>query len=73
MRWGHWPRAQAYRIMSVGMRKGLFTGKKMGDYLNSQGSDYVNARRIINGVDQATKIAGYASTLEGILRASLVR
>ena len=32
-------------------------GKKLGDYLNSQGTDYVNARRIINGVDQAATIA----------------
>ena len=65
--------AIAYRIMSVGMRKGLFTGKKLGDYLNSQGTDYVNARRIINGLDQAATIAGYARTLESILKASLVR
>ena len=62
----------AYRIMSVGMRTGLFTGKKLTDYINAQGSDYKNARRIINGTDQAALIAGYATTLESIITASIV-
>ncbi len=62
----------AYRIMSIGMRTGLFTGKKLSDYINAQGCDYRNARRIINGVDQAEKIADYAKTLEAILRDALV-
>lgn len=62
----------AYRIMSHGMRNGSFTGKKLADYINDQGCDYKNARRIINGLDQATLIAGYATTLEGIIRAAIV-
>ncbi len=62
----------AYRIMSLGMRKGSFTGKKLADYINAQGCDYKNARRIINGVDQAALIAGYATTFEEILRGSIV-
>ncbi|MEP7345222.1 MAG: hypothetical protein ABI877_08140 [Gemmatimonadaceae bacterium] len=62
----------AYRIMSLGMRTGSFTGKKLADYINAQGCDYRNARRIINGVDQAALIAGYATTLEGILTTSVV-
>lgn len=62
----------AYRIMSVGMRNGLFTGKKLSDYINAQGCDYRNARRIINGVDRAELIAGYAKTLESIIRAAIV-
>jgi putative chitinase len=62
----------AYRIMSVGMRTGLFTGKKLSDYITAQGCDYRNARRIINGVDQAGKIADYAKTLEGILRDAII-
>jgi hypothetical protein len=64
--------AIAYQIMSVGMRKGLFTGKKLGDYIGPNGCDYKNARRIINGVDQATRIAQYATTIEGILRGAIV-
>ena len=63
----------AYRIMSLGMRKGLFTGRKLADYINDAGCDYKEARRIINGQDQAELIAGYAETLEAILRVAIVR
>src|SRR5262249_7194212 len=62
----------AYRIMSWGMRKGSFTGKKLGDYISGGTCDYTNARKIINGLDQAQKIADYATKLEAILRASAV-
>ncbi len=62
----------AYKIMSYGMRKGAFTGKKLADYINADKCDYVNARRIINGTDQADRIAGYATKLEQVLRASIV-
>jgi hypothetical protein len=57
----------AYKIMSYGMRAGAFTGKKLGDYINTAGCDYKNARRIINGLDQATLIQGYAEKLEAAL------
>jgi hypothetical protein len=63
--------AIAYRIMSVGMRKGLFTGKKLSDFINDRGCDYKEARRIINGLDQWELIKGYAQTLEQILRAAI--
>jgi len=62
----------AYKIMSVGMIKGLFTGKKLSDYINSQKRDYVNARRIINALDKAELIAGYAENFEVVLRSSQV-
>jgi|APDOM4702015159_1054818.scaffolds.fasta_scaffold04347_2 predicted chitinase len=66
--------AIAYGIMSVGMRKGLFTGKKLSDFISKTGGcDYKEARRIINGLDCASLIAGYATTLEAILRASIVK
>jgi len=58
----------AYRIMSVGMRKGLFTGKKLGDYISGETCDYRNARRMINGLDQADTIRGFAVTFENLLR-----
>jgi hypothetical protein len=61
----------AYRIMSYGMRKGSFTGKKLGDYINGTTCDYTNARRIINRLDQAAKIKGYAVNFESILNNSL--
>lgn len=63
--------AVAYRIMSFGMRHGAFTGKKLGDYLSGNKSDYKNARRIINGLDQWQLIKGYAETFEHILKASM--
>lgn len=62
----------AYRIMSHGMRRGSFTGRKLADYLNAEKTDYVNARKIINGLDKAELIAGYATKLEKVLRDSAV-
>ena len=60
--------AVAYRLMSVGMRRGAFTGRKLAHYINAQGCDYINARRVINSLDCAELIAGYASVFESILR-----
>jgi hypothetical protein len=57
----------AYRIMSVGMCQGLFTGRALKHYLNDKETDYLEARRIINGTDQAVKIAAYALGLEQCL------
>lgn len=50
------------KILFIGMIKGLFTGKKLADYFTGVKEDWVNARRIINGVDKAQLIAGYART-----------
>jgi putative chitinase len=60
----------AYRIMSYGMRKGAFTGKKLADYITGAACDYFNARRIINALDQADRIKGYAEGLETALKQS---
>lgn len=65
--------AIAYRIMAVGMVRGLFTGARFDDYISGPRCDYTNARRIINGLDRAPLIAGYAVQFEAILRASIVR
>jgi hypothetical protein len=62
----------AYKIMSHGMRKGSFTGKKLADYINAAGCDYKNARRIINGLDKWDLIKGYADKLQSVLQASLL-
>ncbi|HEX8650655.1 MAG TPA: hypothetical protein VF708_07425 [Pyrinomonadaceae bacterium] len=62
----------AYRIMSYGMRNGSFTSKKLGDYINGTKCDYTNARRIINRLDQAAKIKGYAVNFESILKNSTI-
>lgn len=60
----------AYKIMSFGMRKGSFTGVGLSKYINGDKCDYVNARRIINGIDCADKIAGYAQKFEYALNNS---
>jgi hypothetical protein len=52
------------------MHGGLFTGKKLSDYITASKTDYVNARKIINGTDKAALIAGYAKQFEQILRDS---
>ncbi|HII4310704.1 TPA: peptidoglycan-binding protein [Vibrio parahaemolyticus] len=52
----------------IGMATGLFTGKKYSDYLDQETPDYVNARRIINGIDCAEVIAGYAHEFERALK-----
>ena len=49
----------ATRIMFEGMMAGWFTGKKLSDYFSKTADDWVNARRIINGLDKANLIAGY--------------
>jgi putative chitinase len=49
----------AARIIVEGMILGSFTGKKLADYLLGGKSDFVGARRIINGTDRAELIAGY--------------
>lgn len=49
----------ATKIMFIGMIKGLFTGRSLGDYFNNTTNDWVNARRIINGLDKAQAIAMY--------------
>jgi putative chitinase len=48
------------KILVTGMTRGLFTGKKLADYFNSEKEDWINARRIINGLDCATIIANYS-------------
>ena len=50
----------AIPIMFVGMVQGIFTGKRLADYFNKTTEDWVNARRIINGLDKANLIAGHA-------------
>ncbi|WP_187431344.1 hypothetical protein ROLI_026930 [Roseobacter fucihabitans] len=52
----------ATEIIFEGMVEGTFTGKKLADYIANVKQDYVNARRIINGVDKADLIAGYAKS-----------
>lgn len=47
-------------VLFEGMERGSFTGKKLSDYFNNQKTDWLNARRIINGTDCAADIATIA-------------
>lgn len=60
----------AYAVLSYGMTRGVFTGKRLGDFLNTSGENYVQARRIVNGLDCAEEIAELAIAWESRLRAA---
>lgn len=49
----------AIRILFEGMVEGKFTGRRLGDYFNANKEDPEGARRIVNGTDKASLIAGY--------------
>ena len=53
----------AVQILFTGMEEGWFTGKSLSTY-----TDYLPMRRIINGTDKASLIAGYAEGFERALR-----
>ncbi len=42
------------------MKHGTYTGKKLSDYINNVKCDFLNARRIINGIDKQELIMSYA-------------
>jgi putative chitinase len=49
----------AAKILCLGMRDGLFTGLKLSHFFNDERTDWIKARRIVNGDDQAERIAQY--------------
>ena len=61
----------AAKVMRRGMQEGWFTGKRFGDYLPGEGPAradvFALARRIINGIDCADEIAGYAVQFQNAL------
>lgn len=62
-------------ILYKGSIEGLFTGRKLGDYINSTVTDYVNARRVVNAdvKRMGLKIAKDAERFEACLKASYVQ
>ena len=50
----------AWRILELGITKGLFTGKKLSDYITEEKHNFYHARKIINGLDCAGLIEAYA-------------
>lgn len=60
----------AVMIMVEGMSEGWFTGKKLSDYFAKDMADWRNARKIINGLESADKIVGYAKVFFADLTAA---
>ncbi|MGG7518506.1 glycoside hydrolase family 19 protein [Allorhizobium undicola] len=51
----------------AGMRQGLFTGRRLDEFLQGERQDWVGARRIVNGLDRAEKLGLLAQTIrEGL-------
>ncbi|MCB1189272.1 MAG: hypothetical protein H7A23_03640 [Leptospiraceae bacterium] len=57
----------AAKILVEGMRDGGFTKHKLSDHIQGTKKDFINARRIINRLDAADEIAGFANTYYSIL------
>lgn len=61
------------KVAITGMREGWFTGKRLADYLPSEGPaslpQFREARRIINGTDKANEIAVIALAFQDALSA----
>lgn len=57
----------AYKCMMWGMQGGHFTGVANSRYIKTNSVDYYNARKVINGLDKASLIAGYAEDFEVLL------
>jgi len=57
-------------VTVIGHVEGIWTGKKLADYIGGGRKDYKGARRIVNGTDKATMIAGYAESFEKALISS---
>lgn len=60
----------AVKIMFEGMKNGVFTGKKLSDYFSGPKADWIGARRIINGQDRASDIAGIAKKFLAAIEAA---
>lgn len=63
----------SYTIAAKGMQLGLFTGKKLSDYINGNKCDYLNCRRIVNGTDRAKELEYYSKCIDVILKAALIQ
>ena len=51
--------AVSVEILFVGMLRGVFTGQRLDDHFTGARADWIGARRIVNGLDRAEKVAGY--------------
>lgn len=62
--------AIAAEVLVLGSKEGWFTGRRLLDYITLTRSDYVGARKIINGTDKAGLIASYAREFDALLKIS---
>jgi hypothetical protein len=60
----------AYKIAVQGMIDGWFTGRKLSQFIKPNLTNFEGARAIVNGTDQATRIADIARRFSDILLAS---
>lgn len=58
----------SYWALSYAMRKGAYTGVGLKKYFNDTITDPINARKIINSLDCAERIAGYYEKFHKILK-----
>ena len=56
----NWPALSVFVIVD-GMMRGVYTKRKLGDFVSNSKQDFYNARQVINGHDRAEKIADQAS------------
>lgn len=61
---------KAIEILLDGMINGRFTGKKLADHFSATATDWVGARKIINGTDRAVDIAGHAKKFAAAIEAA---
>ena len=60
----------AARILFIGMIEGLFTGFRLSTFIDGEKCDYVQSRRVVNGMDKAALIAGVAEEFHAALTAA---
>lgn len=61
---------KSVEILFDGMTNGRFTGKKLSDFFTASTTDWIGARKIINGSDRAADIAGYARKFAAAIEAA---
>jgi predicted chitinase len=55
----NWASLSVFVIVD-GMMRGAYTGRRLDQFVNKDQQDFRNARRVVNGLDQADKIAAQA-------------
>ncbi|BDS13045.1 glycoside hydrolase family 19 protein [Aureispira anguillae] len=53
----------AAKILVYGMLNGLFTRQRLSQYINGSIVDFYQARKTVNGLDRAGRVAGYAEKI----------